>query len=398
MSIFNMAGVDEAQVGDLKDSLGVLSSKWLACNGAGVNSSSYPKLVPMLQQKNPTYRTLPIPKTYYDSNTDINMQGACYNNGRWVLVAVGYKNSKNCNKPVIYTTTDLYGEWKEVLLASSGFFMRGVVYDAKWGEYIAYGYKVVSDEESYPYIFHTADPAGTWSGYQVSSTKCVVAAGCYANGKLVLLAKGPTTWGSDAYAFVCPGYSISFSEYHYSDSHSQGIRNLVYGNGYWAYADNGGGFFYTDDPAGTWTRKELVSAGVQFRGITYVNGTWVLSGMQNSGGSGRAYYATDITGDWTSNGVTDPNNYNEFTWYDGGVWIMTTNNMGGGSCYYVSTDNARNWTKKQQSIGPPYGLAAQNGQFVICTLYGASVLRRPQYDAPLPILTPKLGTTYIKAL
>ena len=56
------------------------------------------------------------------------------------------------------------------------------------------------------------------------------------------------------------------------------------------------------------------------------------------------------------------------------------------------------WTRKTYSHGTPYCLYASGGQFVLCTLYGVNVFRRPEYDAPLPILTPRLGTTYIKAL
>lgn len=400
MAIFNMTGVNEAQIGDLKDSIGTLSSKWLACNGAGVNSADYPKLVPLLQTTNPTGCTLTFPKANYGSNLLMNVQGAYYYNGRWVVVCNGYNSSTSVTpyKPVVYTTTDLYGEWSEVLLASSGYFMRGVTYEARWGEWVAYGYKYVSDDECYPYIFYASDPAGTWTGYQVSSAKCQIMAGWYADGKLVLLGKGPNSWGTSAYSFVCTSYARSFAENNYNTAHSQGIRSLTYGNGYWAYADNSGGLYYATDPTGAWTRKVIVSSGVQFRGIAYGNGTWSICGMQNSGGSGRAYYTTDITGTWTTNGVTDANDKNEVICYSGGVWVMATDRMGGGSYYFVSTDNARTWTKKIFSHGAPYCLFANDGQFVLCTLYTVNVIRRPQYDAPLPILTPKLGTTYIKAL
>lgn len=401
MAIFNMTGVNEAQIGDLKDSIGTLSSKWLACNGAGVNSADYPALVPLLQTANPTGYTVTLPRANYGSNLLMNAQGAYYYNGRWVVVCNGYNSSTSVTpyKPVAYSATDLYGEWSEVLLAASGYFMVGVTYEARWGDWVAFGYKYVSSTECYPYIFYASDPAGTWTGYQVSNTCCKIAGGCYADGKLVLVGKGCASENSAyAYAYVCSGYSISFTEYNYSTAHSQGIRGLTYGNGYWAYADNSGGLYYATDPAGAWTRKVIVSSGVQFRGLAYGNGTWSICGTQNSGGSGRAYYATDITGTWTSNGVTDVNNNNDQVFYSGGVWVMVANRMGGSSYYFVSTDDAHTWTRKTFSHGTPYCLYASGGQFVLCTLYGVNVFRRPEYDAPLPILTPRLGTTYIKAL
>lgn len=398
MAIFNMVGGSDPQIGDLKDSVGTVSSRWLECNGAGVNSSSYPNLVSILQTTNPTGFTPTLPKTYYASNVLHYATGAYYYNGRWVVICNGYNSSTSTspNKPVVYTTTDLYGSWTEVKLADSGFFMCGVTYNARWGDWIVFGYKYISSSECYPYIFYTADPTGSWAGYQVSNTNCKITTGLYADGKFVMLGKGASST-SNAYSFVCTSYAISFTERNYSTSHSGGIRTLAYGNGYWAYADNSSGFYYTGDLAGTWTKKTVISSGVQCRTICYGNGTWCLSGMQNSGGSGRMFYATDLEGTWTNLGVFDVNQYNDSLYFSDGVWLTATQNLGGGRYYYVSTDSGRTWTKKEFSHGTPYGLTAYGGKFVLCTLNGINIFRRPQYDAPLPELTPTVGKTYIKA-
>ena len=385
-------------IGDLKTSAGTQSSNWLKCNGAGINASQYPALTEILQTANPTGITITLPKTYYSSSTYHNAQGAWYYNGRRVVVCNGYLNSSSANHPVIYTTTDLYGEWTEVELAASGYFMVGVVYDSKWGDWVAYGYKYVSSSECYPYLFYTADPCGKWTGFQVSSTNCKITTGHYYNGKLVLLGKGCASGKTSyAYAYVNNSYAISFTENNYSTSHSQGIRSLAYGNGYWAYADNSTGYYYCEDPTGTWTRQTIASSGIQTRGIDYGNGTWCISAMQNSGGSGRMFYSDSISGTWTNLGVFDVNQYNDPIRYSDGVWLTVTQDLGGGTYFYVSTDRGRTWTKKTFSHNTPYYLYAYNGTFLLCQLYGIHLFRRPNYDAPLPLLSSSFGDVYVRA-
>lgn len=393
MSIFNMTGVNEAQVGDLKDSIGTLSSKWLSCNGAGVNSADYPVLVPLLQTANPTVKDLNVNQTAFGTGA-IYAQGVCYYNGRWVLACSGYRNSSVMYLPVIYTTTDLYGEWKEVRLSTDQYFLAGVCYDSRWGDWVAYGYKYVSSTECYPYIFYAADPEGEWRAVQVASTNCKITCGCYENRTLVLLAKA--TSGSTAYCYVAEG-SISFTEYTISTSFSGGLRGLSYGNGYWGFVDNSTNIWYTDDLTGSWTKKSLGS-GFQLRDLCCGNGRWVAVGTQSSGGYGRLYHSTDITGTFTNYGTMTASNGNEVVAYCGGVFLVLCVNLGSSRYYYYSADGCATFTRKEMSEGNLYDAFGYDGKFVVAGMYRPFVIRRPQADAVLPELTPDMGTTYIKAL
>lgn len=395
MAIFNMTGVNEAQIGDLKDSIGTLSSKWLACNGAGVNSADYPALVPLLQTANPTVKDLNVkPDDSVYGTGSINAKGVYYYNGKWVVACVGYRNSSDMYLPVIYTATDLYGEWKEVQLSTEQFYLAGVCYDSRWGDWVAFGYKYVSSTECYPYIFYTADPAGTWRAVQVASTNCKILTGLYANSKLVLIAK--ETSGSTAYCYVAEG-SIAFTEYTVSTAFSGSPRGLSYGNGYWGIVDNSTNIWYTDDLTATWTKKTLAS-GIQLRDMCCGDGRWVAVGMQSSGGYGRLFHSSDITGAFTNYGTMTSSNSNEVIAYSGGVFVVLCVNLGTSRYFYYSADNCATFTRKSMNEGNLYDAFCYNGQFVVAGLHRVFVLRHPQMDAVLPSANADLGTTYIKAL
>ena len=304
------------------------------------------------------------------------------------------------NTPVIYTTTDVRGSWTEVRLSTENYWLAGVCYDKSWGYWVAYGHKIVSDTECNPYFFYTSNPEGTWTARKISSTNCKVSSGYYADGQLVILAKGS---GEDnagyAYAYVASNY-VSFTENNFSTDFisNYGLRGVYYGDGYWAFVDNLGGVWYSSDPTGTWTKNTLVSSGVQLRDICYGNGVWCAVGMQNSGGSGRLFYSSDITGKFTDIGITDVNYKNEVVGFCDGVFVTLQLDLGSARYMFVSTDNCKTWTKKDLGLSTIYDVHAFGGAWVVADMYGASLLFYPEADAITPKLDPAVGKTYIRAL
>jgi len=402
-------------IGDMKTTVATPSENWLPCDGGPVYAADYPDLVNMLQTANPQVTSARIAENssiYYRQSSYITYRpkstGAWYYNGRWVVATPGYKNvsssssgSGDMNTPVIYTTTDVRGSWTEVRLSTENYWLAGVCYDKSWGYWVAYGHKIVSDTECNPYFFYTSNPEGTWTARKISSTNCKVACGHYADGQLVILAKG---CGEDndgyAYAYVAGNY-VSFTENNFDSglgAFSYGLRGLYYGGGYWGYVDNQGSVCYATDPSGTWTKNTLVSSGVQLRDLCYGNGVWCAVGMQNSGGSGRLFYSSDITGKFTDIGITDVNYCNEIVGFCDGVFVTLQLDLGSARYMFVSTDNCKTWTKKELGLSTIYDVHAFGGTWVVPGGYGVSLLFYPEADAITPKLDPAVGKTYIRAL
>lgn len=402
-----------SSIGDMKTTLATPGEKWLACDGSGVNSTAYPDLVPILQAGNPLGKRLEVTtgsEIFYSKYPwYYHMYGQCayYYDGYWIIACTGYKTYSpsagqdgDMYTPVLYITKDIYGSWQEIRLSTDKYHLTGVLYNSRWGDWVAYGYKYVSDTECYPYIFYTgSDPTKGWTAKQVSTTKCKISAALYANNQLVLMGKGCGDDNStNGYAFVGASYSISFTENNFTTefAYSNGVRGLAYGNGYWAFADNGGAVWYAADPTGVWTKNTIISSGVQLRDICYGGSTWCVSGMQNSGGYGRMFYATDVTSSFVNYGVLGTDGLDMAAYCDG-VFLCIDKDLGSSRKIHYSLDNCVTWTTKSVDCGNAYDMVGHDGKWLVAGMYAPYVLRQPQFDAALPELAPELGTTYIKA-
>ena len=384
-------------IGDMKTSFAAPNAKWLECNGAGIYSSAYPELASLLASKNPFCKRLNIPKTYYDSSTNVYARYAFYRSGTWAFVSNGYKNSSTAYIPVVYYTDDLDGEWKEVRLSTDSYWIQGIFYNTKWYRWVVYGYKYVSSTECYPYIFHTSSLSGTWYSAQLSTNPCKITTGIFANNTMVFLAKGCGSDNSSTlYSF--DGYNATITERVVSTSFTSTPRGLCWSGTYWAFVGRPAKVWYTDDITGTWTAKTLVSSGVDLQDMCYGNGTWCAVGYQNSGGSGRLFHTTDITGSWTDVGRMNVNDGNEQVGYSDGVFLVCTKHLGSSNSVFVSTDNCQTWVEKDANLYNAYGLVGYGSKWLIVGMYGAVVVSYPEADAVLPEIEPEYGSAYIKAL
>jgi len=409
MAVFNTVGGSDPQIGDFKDSIGTVSSRWLTCNGAGVNSSKYPELVSLLQTAFPADVKLDLPYAPYtevSSKAYPYCQGSAYYNGTWAIACCGYDSntSRTVYKPVVYVANDINGAWTPVTLSDGNYYLSGILYSQRFESWIAYGYKYVSDTECYPYIFDAADPYGTWTAKQIASTCCKINTGAVASGSygsVYFIAKGCGSNNSSyAYAYSSGSYITSaFSENNFSTSFSGTPRGLCYGNGYWAFCNKSQAIYYATSVSETWTSKTIISGSVYLRDFAYGNGTWTAVGYQSSGGSGRLWTTTNLTGTWTDRGIFDVNGENTSVAYCDGVWITLSMHIASVYYLYCSTNNWQTYKsiRLTNSYTQAPTICCFNGQWLIGHMYCASVFRRPEADAALPIKTPSIGKTYIKA-
>ena len=386
-------------IGDIKTSLASLNSKWLECDGRGIYSNDYPELTSLLENKVPFYKKLDIPRTYYEDVTYsyINVSDVFCRNGTWAFVSNGYRNNQESYIPVLYYTNDLNGEWTEVRISTDSFHLQGIFYNSKWRRWVIYGYEYISSTECYPYLFYSQFIDGSWSKVKISTTPCKITTGIFENNTMLFLAKGcGNNNSSTLYSF--DGYNSTQTERVISTSFSRSPKGLCWSGQYWAFT--GGDaitVWYTTDITSGWTSKTIKSGNLYSEDMCYGNGTWCIVGWQSSGGSGRIFYTTDLTGNWIDVGITDPNEENDIIGYSDGVFLVTTSRMSSGNYVLFSIDNCKNWIKKEADLDKGKGLAANDGKWLIVSLYGAIVLNHPEADAVLPEITSQYGTTYIKA-
>jgi len=178
----------------------------------------------------------------------------------------------------------------------------------------------------------------------------------------------PSTY-PDLYNLLTPNPFVPGWTKSYSVGSATNLRNICYGNGYWAvcyssstsyvryttditatswsghsksgYATRlkflngyfiflGNGYLeYATDPSGTWTDNTPSGAGY-IRDIIYEDGYYVAVGA-----AGMVWYTTDITGSWSSN-TTNTGETNWAVGYGDSTWAVSN---GDGYIYYSSTLN-----------------------------------------------------------
>jgi hypothetical protein len=154
----------------------------------------------------------------------------------------------------------------------------------------------------------------------------------------------------------------------YSDYPNASATSVAYGNGmfvaggYWRDGDDPWTsyalIYYADDPAGSWTRKNLWSGTDnedRIDGVAYGNGTWVVAGESRNGAnySARIAYTTDPAGSWTIKDVYTGTSKSRFKIksiaYADGCWVV-----GGqyydGSQYYARVMYATSLTDTWSTV------------------------------------------------
>lgn len=160
----------------------------------------------------------------------------------------------------------------------------------------------------------------------------------------------------------------------YSEYPNAAATSVAYGNGMFVVGgyyrndsspyDMYGLIYYADDPAGTWTRKNLWSSSVNENKVTcvaYGNGTWVAAGEYRSGSNyyARIAYATDPAGTWTNKDLAIGSSSARFQIksiaYANGYWVIAGQYYNG-SKYYAqvkyTTDLAGSWSTVDLWNGP----------------------------------------------
>lgn len=186
------------------------------------------------------------------------------------------------------------------------------------GVWVAVGYS-----GSYPYIFATTDPTGSWTVVQISTTAAA-------------------------------------------------IRDIYCYNGTWVAvgSDNSNPYPYiwtTTDPFGSWTQKRIATSYVNLFGIYCHDGTWVAVGYRNSSYYPYIYIATNPTGTWTEKSIGSPECQLDSVTYHNGTWVAS-GSYGGTVYIYTATDPTGTWTRKKLSLSLSFSsskMICHNGIFVM---------------------------------
>ena len=263
-----------------------LGDKWLLCNGDTFSKDSYPQLGQLL----PASTTGKWDVVGTPGGTIKKIY--CYN-GRWIAVG-----SNASGYPAIYTAANLEGAWAENVLYSASETLTSVFcYNNRW---VAVGYTSLG----YPVIYTTTNPAGTWTRKQVSSSKIsIYDVYCY-NGTWVAVG-GTSSGTSYFYPFIyfTSNPASSWTEKQLSTS-TEGVLKSVYCyNGTWAVVGKKSGLCYTTaNPSGTWSKNAIVAGYRNCIAVYYNNGTWVALLELNSNSSQGAiafFYTDNPAGTWT---------------------------------------------------------------------------------------------------
>ena len=145
-------------------------------------------------------------------------------------------------------------------------------------------------------------------------------------------------------------------------------------NGTWVatgqnQTDNSLYVFFTTDPTGVWTKKQVTSQEMKAGHIACYNGTWVIATYTQTGWYGRIFVSTNLSGTWTSKSV-DNQSLNGIACFNG-TWVITASSGSGGASglYILTTTNPTGtWTEKQisdASYDSANGLICINGTWVI---------------------------------
>ena len=386
-----------AAVGDIKISMTAQSDKWLECDGSTISSAVYADLIQLLRSQ-PQIKNLKIPpaNTSIPSGAEFCPTGVCYHGGTWVVCGL-LDDGNLIYRPMVYTTNELYREWTEVRLSMDDEYeLVGVCYNEQWDEWVVYGGYRHTNQQQVPYFFHASDPAGTWTGVQLSANEGEILFGTYQNG--MLLFNVLVSSGSQVY--INSGAGMTAASFEASSIYSEQLYSCDYGNGMWLSA----GFlqsnlYYATNPVGTWAEIPF-GANCNPAGVRCCNGIWVAVGSESD--QKRIWTSSDPAQGFFDSGITGQGAIAN-VYYDDGVIVA----VGDDGTIYTSTDGATFTLSdsRLENLSGPFGVMncmdAHNRTFVVGQSSAVSAFYTPQSGqsgAVLPDITPEYGKAYIRAL
>lgn len=123
-------------------------------------------------------------------------------------------------------------------------------------------------------------------------------------------------------------------------------------------------------------------------------------GWQSSGGSGRLWHSSSLTGTFKDIGVTDPNDQNKAVAFADDVFIVLSERYSSLYGILVPSGSFAIWKKVKTSVysfSSSHDDAGANDFWLACGMSDVITIRHPEADAVLPDLKPEFGTVYIKA-
>lgn len=280
------------KIGDIKETVRTdLGANWLECNGASVNATDYPDLVPMLEDDITAWKKVNTTNTYPSAYA--------YGNGYYV-----YTN-ETAN---YYYATDINGPWTAVTAA---FSCTGV-------SFINGKFLMTTSTSSNVRVYYATDPT-SWSNFTQSgaAVSSQYGAPVVYDGERYFIA---TRYSTTAYLYYTTSLDnetwtrdsvTSCSEYCRPRFHFMNGKYFLV-----AYNSNYGFFIMKDSFSGSWTQKNPKTSGgssiPQFD-ISFFNGTYILLSAMSGA---QFLYSTDLS-TWTRNSTI--NTYLEYPVIKDGV-------------------------------------------------------------------------------
>lgn len=324
------------KVGDTLSTLRTdLGDKWLLCNGAEVDKTTYPSLYDLssVNKSDATVRSFGDP---YDIASDETTYVMCGYDRSALKALIGYTVNPTENSSA-WTYVNLGGiaNWEAT---------RIMVRNGVW---VAVGYSM--DNESYlPVIATTTNPAGDWTVQTISSQKCQLTGLVYAFGKWITA--GSTGNGSNTRIFTTANPMNSWAEtvintendnFKLEDLAFNGATLCAIGYGYY---NNNPYALVKDSSSGPWVLKKLSDTlYFHLNSITYADGKWVAAGQYMSYKYIGIYVSLDLN-TWQFKEYRSVAYYGAFIEYWNGSWYVGYSSSQTGYPYMITTtDPLEDW-------------------------------------------------------
>ena len=323
------------EIGDTLSTLRTdLGDKWLLCNGAEVDKTTYPSLYDLssVNKSDATVRSFGDP---YDIASDETTYVMCGYDRSALKALIGYTVNPTENSSA-WTYVNLGGiaNWKAT---------RIMVRNGVW---VAVGYSM-NDESYLPVIATTTNPAGDWTVQTISSQKCQLTGLVYAFGKWITA--GSTGNGSNTRIFTTANPMSSWAEtvidtkndnFKLEDLAFNGATLCAIGYGYY---NNNPYALVKDSSSGPWVLKKLSDTlYFHLNSITYADGKWVAAGQYTSYNEIGIYVSLDLN-TWQFKEYGSVAYYGAFIEYWNGSWCVGGSYQKGYPYMITTTDPLKDW-------------------------------------------------------
>lgn len=379
------------EIGDTLSTLRTdLGDKWLLCNGAEVDKTTYPSLYDLssVNKSDATVRSFGDP---YDIASDGTTYVMCGYDRSALKALIGYTVNPTENSSA-WTYVNLGGiaNWKAT---------RIMVRNGVW---VAVGYSM-NDESYLPVIATTTNPAGDWTVQTISSQECQLTGLVYAFGKWITA--GSTGNGSNTRIFTTANPMSSWAEtvintendnFKLEDLAFNGATLCAIGYGYY---NNNPYALVKDSSSGPWVRKKLSDTlYFHLNSITYADGKWVAAGQYTSYKEIGIYVSLDLN-TWQFKEYRSVAYYGAFIEYWNGSWRVGGSYQKGHPYMITTTDPLKDWeeitlTDYDDVLGAS---AAGNYLFALGRDHSNSSARLITLLKKLPQISVNGVYTYIKA-